>query len=389
MPAEPAPDADCAMVFTSGATGPAKGVVYRHAQVQSQLALLRSTYRLTDADRLVAAFAPFSLLGPALGIGSAVPAVDVTKPGTLTAADLADAVAAIDATIVFASPAALRNVDATRGLLGSAQAAALEGVRLVMSAGAPVPLPLLESLRGVLPAARFHTPYGMTEALPITDVSLEEIRAAGAGQGICVGRPLDGVEVALSPLADDGSPDGSLTTEPDRTGEICVRASHVKDRYDSLWATEQASTLDPGWHRTGDVGHVDPAERLWVEGRLAHVIATAAGPVTPVGVEQCVERLPQVRAAAAVGIGPRGTQVVAVVVVPEPSSDTTSRHRLRHGRLRVADLALTEAVRGAAGTGVAAVLTATSLPVDIRHASKVDRQELAERAARLLAGSPS
>ena len=39
--------------------------------------------------------------------------MDVTAPGTLTAAALADAVAAVGATVVFASPAALRNVVAT------------------------------------------------------------------------------------------------------------------------------------------------------------------------------------------------------------------------------------------------------------------------------------
>lgn len=389
MPAEPGVDADCAVVFTSGATGPAKGVVYRHAQVQSQLALLRATYGLTDEDRLVAAFAPFSLLGPALGIGSAVPASDVTLPGTLTAADLADAVAAVDATIVFASPAALRNVVATRGELDSRQAAALKGVRLLMSAGAPVPSSLLESLQHVLPAAELHTPYGMTEALPITDVSLDEIREAGQGEGICVGRPLHGVEIALSPLMRDGEPDGSLTTAPELTGEICVRADHVKDRYDALWVTQQANTLDGGWHRTGDVGHVDEAGRLWVEGRLPHVIATAAGPVTPVGVEQRVEGLPQVRAAAAVGIGPRGAAVVTVVVVPRAGSAARSRRLPGRARLRVADLTLTDAVREAAGTDVAAVLTTEKLPVDIRHASKIDRQAVAERAARLLAGSPT
>jgi acyl-coenzyme A synthetase/AMP-(fatty) acid ligase/pimeloyl-ACP methyl ester carboxylesterase len=387
MPAEPSPEADCAVVFTSGATGPAKGVVYRHSQIQSQLALLRSTYRLTGDDGLVAAFAPFSLLGPALGIRSAVPAIDVTRPGTLTAQDLADAVAAIDATIVFASPAALRNVEATRGGLDAGQATALRGVRLMMSAGAPVPLPLLESLREVLPKAELHTPYGMTEGLPITDVSLEEIREAGAGEGVCVGRPLDRIEVALSPLDHDGTPDDSLTTGPEVTGEICVRADHVKDRYDALWVTEQASRLDGGWHRTGDVGHLDGAGRLWVEGRLPHVIATAEGPITPVGVELRVERLPQVRAAAAVGIGEPGTAVVAVVVVPQDGSSAHSLPPLRSG-LQVADLALTQAVRTAAETEVAAVLTSATLPVDIRHASKVDRQALAKVAGRLLAGSP-
>ena len=43
----------------------------------------------------------------------------------------------------------------------------------------------------------------MTEALPVTDISLAEIDAAGPGNGVCVGRPLPGVEVGVSPLAPD------------------------------------------------------------------------------------------------------------------------------------------------------------------------------------------
>ena len=384
MPEEPSVDQDCAVVFTSGGTGPAKGVVYRHAQVLAQLELIRSTYAVSPDDRLVAAFAPFALLGPGLGIGSAVPDIDVTAPGTLTAAALADAAAAVDATIVFASPAALRNVAATAAHLSAGQTSALSRVRLMMSAGAPVPAALLESLRSVLPQAQFHTPYGMTEVLPVTDVSLDGIVQAGAGDGVCVGAPVASVEVALSPLSPLGAADGPLTTGPNRTGEICVRAPHVKDRYDALWATERASSRDCGWHRTGDVGHLDDHGRLWVEGRLAHVVTTAQGVVTPVGVEQRVERLPAVRAAAAVGVGPPGTQVVAVVVV---TSDVAPRRR-RRASIGLADPALSSAVRAAAGTEVAAVLTAPDLPVDIRHASKVDRQKVANSAARVLAGTP-
>ena len=62
------------MLFTSGATGPAKGVVYRHRQLQAQLDTLRTAYGITRDDRLVAAFPPFALYGPALGIASATPA---------------------------------------------------------------------------------------------------------------------------------------------------------------------------------------------------------------------------------------------------------------------------------------------------------------------------
>ncbi len=108
---------EAAVLFTSGATGPPKGVVYRHSQLQAQLELVRTLCGITPEDRLVAAFAPFALYGPALGIGAAVPRMDVTRPGTLTADALADAAASIGATLVFASPAALRNVVATASRL--------------------------------------------------------------------------------------------------------------------------------------------------------------------------------------------------------------------------------------------------------------------------------
>jgi acyl-coenzyme A synthetase/AMP-(fatty) acid ligase len=377
-------DHDCAVVFTSGATGPAKGVVYRHRQVLAQLDLLESTYKLSPEDRLVAAFAPFALLGPALGIGSAVPDIDVTAPASLTATKLAEAAAAVDATVVFASPAALRGVAATAPDLEPTSRKALAHVRLLMSAGAPVPASLLREVQDVLPGADAHTPYGMTEALPVTDISLDGIEAAGAGEGVCVGRPLSGVDLAVSPLSPTGVAEGPLTSSPDRTGEICVRAGHVKDRYDVLWATERASSRPAGWHRTGDVGHLDHDGRLWVEGRLPHVISTSAGIVTPVGVEQRVERLDEVQAAAAVGVGPPGTQAVVVVVVLARTPRRSGSGR----RLSVAPLPLTDAVRAAAGVDVAAVLVGPRLPLDIRHASKIDRGEVARWATRTLAGAP-
>ncbi len=378
-PAMAVADDECAVAFTSGATGAAKGVVYRHRQVEAQLDLVRSTYALTAEDRIVAAFAPFSLFGPALGIGSAVPDMDVTSPGTLTAAALADAVAAIRATVVFASPAALRNVVSTAGTLTGSQREALAGVRLLMSAGAPVPARLLRDLRGVLTTAEIHTPYGMTEVLPVTDISLQGIESAGSGEGVCVGTPLPGVDVAVSRLSMSGAADAPLVEGPGPTGEICVRAAHVKDHYDALWGTQRLSTRDPGWHRTGDVGHVDHRGRLWIEGRLEHVMTTPGGPVTPIGIEQRVEALDDVLGAAAVGVGPVGVQQVAVVVV--------TVNRPRPGRPPVvAPQAMTEAVRRVAGVEVAAVLVTPALPVDIRHASKVDRCRVAEWAARVLAG---
>jgi len=108
---------------------------------------------------------------------------------------------------------------------------------------------------------------------------------------------------------------------------------------------------------------------------LAHVVVTDEAVVTPVGVERAVEQLREVRQAAVVGVGPVGTQQVVVVVVVEPDS-----------RRRLGSPELSERVRTAAGIDVAAVLSRPSLPVDIRHNSKIDRTALAQWAGAQLAG---
>ncbi|HVK35306.1 MAG TPA: alpha/beta fold hydrolase [Microlunatus sp.] len=374
------PDDEAAVLFTSGATGPAKGVVYRHRQLRAQLDLVRTVCDLRPGARLVAAFPPFALYGPALGVAAAVPDMDPTKPGTLTATGLAEAVAAVEATVVFASPAALRNVAATAAGLTPELRRDLGGVRTLLSAGAPVPLSLLREIQALLPNAELHTPYGMTEALPATDITLGEIEQAVAdagleANGVCVGRPLPGVRLAVDPLDAAGRPTGALETATGVTGEICVAAAHVKDHYDRLWSTQQRSATPAGWHRTGDVGHLDQRGRLWVEGRLVHVIAGPAGPVTPVGIEQRVEAVPDVELAAAVGVGPTGTQQTVVVVVATG-----------HPTAPLADPGLAAAVRAAAAVPVAAVLVTDRLPVDIRHASKIDRTAVARWAEHVLTG---
>ncbi|MEO7587014.1 MAG: alpha/beta fold hydrolase [Arachnia sp.] len=378
-PAQPPFDAEAAVLFTSGATGPAKGVLYRSDQVRAQAGHIKAIYGLTPQDSFVAAFAPFALYGPAMGVGSVVPDMDVTAPSTLTAAGLADAVAAADATTVFASPASLRNVVATADALNAAQRASLARVRVAMSAGAPIPVSLLRKVQGVLPNAELHTPYGMTECLAVSDIDLAGLERAGAGNGVCVGRPLAGVEVSIAPLPHDPTdPDGLPTTAPDVTGEIIVRAAHVKDRYDQLWATQHASTRDGDSHRTGDVGHLDSEGRLWVEGRRTHVIHSADGPLTPVALELAVLGLPGIANAAVVGVGPVGAQALVVIVDTDASGPV------------VAGADLTSAVREVTTVvttlPVAAVLRTSAFPVDVRHQSKVDRARLARWADRVLSG---
>ncbi|MFK0038233.1 alpha/beta fold hydrolase [Paenarthrobacter sp. NPDC090517] len=384
------PAAPAAVLFTSGSTGPAKGVLYTHGQLAAMRDTVAATFGIRSGTRLVAGFAPFALLGPALGAVSVTPAMDVTAPRTLTARALADAVAGISATVVFASPAALRNVIATRDALSGTGRIALHKIELLLSAGAPVPEPLLAQVQQLMPQASLHTPYGMTEALPVTDISLEEIQAAetdaaagtvlGAGNGVCVGNPVHGADLAVVPLATDGTAPGSdLVTEAGVTGEILVSAPHVKEAYDRLWLTQRESAGVSGWHRTGDVGHFDAAGRLWVEGRLAHVVTAPGTVVTPVGAEQSIERLDGVRVAAIAGVGPSGTQaVVAVVETAPPVPKAGPAGPQLAGRVRRA--------AAEAGVDVSAVLVVPAQPTDIRHNAKIDRTRLARWASRVLAG---
>jgi acyl-coenzyme A synthetase/AMP-(fatty) acid ligase len=308
--------------------------------------------------------------------------VDVTAPGTLTAQALATAIGSVNASIVFASPAALTNVNRTATAGGDPR---LAGVRLVLSAGAPVPVATLRATAALCPAAELHTPYGMTECLPVADIELMDIEAAtaaagAAARGVCVGMPVAGVDVMIAALGFDADAPVAALPATD-TGEVLVRAPWLSAGYDQLWRTQHdARPHDAAglvWHRTGDVGHVDANGRLWIEGRSVHVIAADGGAITPVPVEVAVERLDDVERCAAVGVGPAGCQQL-VVVIEAPESDEGVAAAPRCAAVRAA-------VCDAVSHPVAAVLNVHALPVDIRHNTKIDRTLVARWAADVLA----
>jgi acyl-coenzyme A synthetase/AMP-(fatty) acid ligase len=202
---------------------------------------------------------------------------------------------------------------------------------------------------------------------------------------VCVGAPIGDNRVLISALDQDGHATGAPSSQPGVLGEIVVSAPHLKDHYDRLWLTDRAAERETGlesdaaatrWHRTGDVGHLDRLGRVWVEGRLPHIIVTATGPVAPVGAEQDVESVSAVRRAAVVGVGPHGLrQAVAVIETVEPT-----------GRPRLPDPGLSAAVRASTELPLVAVLAVPRLPTDIRHNSKIDRTRLSAWAEHVLAG---
>lgn len=382
---DPSPEADAAVLFTSGSTGPAKGVRYTHRKLSALTQRIQQTLKVSPGSSLLAGFAPFALLGPAIGATSVTPKMSVTKPATLTATALADAAIAGEATMVFASPAALRNVVDTADELNGLQRLALEDVTMLLSAGAPVPVHLMDEVLELVPNAQFHSPYGMTESLLISDIdhSTQHAIADQPDRGVCVGKPLDVVRVAMAPLDFYGRPSDELVEGEAAVGklaEIVISTPHMLAGYDKLYNTNRQTRVDTvdglQWHRTGDIGHFDAAGRLWIEGRTYHIVTPPTGALGPGGPEDDIQRLPEVNRVAIVGVGPVGTQAVVAVVEPH---DTTLKPGL-------APTELTDAVRAATDIDIAAVLITDNVPVDIRHNSKINRPVLADWAADVLAG---
>ena len=209
----------------------------------------------------------------------------------------------------------------------------------------------------------------MTEVLSVADIDLAELDAVGAGHGR-VRRPAapGRRRCRIEPL--EGG-DGV-------TGEIVVSCAVAVLGYDGLWATnDQARSFDGDgteWHRTGDVGHVDAEGRLWVEGRLVHVVWTVDGPVTPCR-WRCVLESAIGSRCAVTGVGPEGCQQVVVVVEADGKAGLAAGAVER----RRADGA-----RAPAGRRRPAA--SPKLPVDRRHNSKIDRTRLGRLAEKVLAG---
>jgi acyl-coenzyme A synthetase/AMP-(fatty) acid ligase len=338
-------------LYTSGATGPAKGVVYTHGQLRALAAAIQSQFSISDNDGIAAAYIPFALYGPAWGVAVGLPKINVVAPGKLSSQHLREALEGVNGTILFAAPAPLRNV-----MKGGET---FPGVRCVMSAGAPVSDVLLRDVARSFPDAALFSPYGMTEMLIVTDGIRGDARSV---RGVPVGHPLPGVEVMVFPFGCVASDD--LAPVPAGvTGELFVAGPWLSVGYDQHWLRNRDARVHYAgreWHRTGDVGHVQ--DGVFVEGRIAHVIDVAGTRITPVPIEQSVEEMFPGVTAAAVGVTIDGQQSLVVVLCDG-------------NRTGVADTAIHNAVCEVFPL-VSNVLYKKALPVDRRHNSKIDRTAL-------------
>lgn len=372
LPFEPParPDGAPALIaFTSGSTGPPKGVEHGEQQLLAQARMIADLYGMGPGEVSLATFPPFALYGAPLGMTTVVPRMDATRPAAVRPARVLRAANRFGATVMFGSPALLDTVSRAGGRMPT--------LRRVISAGAPVPRSVQRRTLAMLePGAQVHTPYGATEALPVATIGSDELLGLPE-DGICVGRPVPGVDVALIRVTDGPieamTPD--LLVEPGEVGEVVVRGPVVSPAYaDRPDATAAAKLSWDGQvaHRMGDLARQDDQGRLWFAGRTAHVVRTAAGPMYSVPCEEVFNLHPAVRRTALVGVGAAGSSTPVICVQLEPGvspSPALTQELLSLGRAE-------ERTRS-----IERVLYRDDMPVDIRHNSKIDRLQLGRWAA--------
>jgi olefin beta-lactone synthetase len=389
-----ATDADetAAILFTSGSTGVPKGVVYRHRHLSAQVDMLRSAFAIAPGGVDLPTFPPFALFDPALGLTSVIPDMDPTRPARADPRRLVEAIERFGVTRLFGSPALMRVL--------ADHDARLPTVTEVTSAGAPVPAQVVARMRELLPAgARFWTPYGATECLPVSVIEGAELvrlrERTETGAGTCVGRPVPPNVVRIIHIDDDPIERWSdaLVVAAGQVGEITVAGPTATDAYfgrdeatrlakigESLPEPQTAAGASTRIvHRMGDLGYFDAEGRLWFCGRKSQRVVTAQGTLCTEQVEPVFNLHPDVARTALVGIGVRGAQ--------RPVLCVETRAGIRRDRhARIAD-ELRHLGEGHVHTAcIETFLFHPGFPVDIRHNAKIGREKLAAWAQRQSGG---
>jgi olefin beta-lactone synthetase len=372
-----APTDLAAILFTSGSTGSPKGVCYEHGMFDAQVRLIRGAYDIVPGEIDLPLLPIFALFNPALGMTTIVPEIDPRQPATVDPEKIVQAIIQENVTSSFGSPTLWTKI----GAYCLANNLTLPSLRRVLCAGAPVPEELWESSRTFLSNGQLHSPYGATEALPVTSISAEE-KETTTGFGACVGYPVSEMEVRIIAPSE-----GRIVTISDAQeirrggiGEVIVRGPVVTKTYDdNLPATTGAKInfthdFETGfWHRMGDCGYLDTDGRLWFCGRKVERVETPEGTLYPEPCEQIFRVHPRAARCALVGLGPRGQQVPALVVetkLKNPAEGSTLARELYSLGAKQAHTA-----------GITVFFFRPKFPVDVRHNAKIHRLGLAKWAA--------
>lgn len=308
------PDQDAVYMFTSGTTGEPRAVRITHRNIQANTNSILSYLHITEHDRMLVVL-PFtyvfglSLLHTHLRAGAAM---------------------VIQSTFVFPQAVVDRmtserctgfaGVPSTFGMLlrnSTFGDRALPTLKTIQQAGGRLAPALLEQMARAQPQADVFVMYGATEATARLSYLAPEDLISRPGS---IGRGIPGVDLRV--LDEDGIPVG-----PGQVGEIWASGANISPGYlDDPEAT--ARKMPGGMLRTGDLAQVDEDGFIYVVDRVEDFIKSWGHRIASQDVESAALYLPDVVAAAAVGLPDEtaGERVELVVV------------RRRGSGLRVADV---------------------------------------------------
>jgi len=373
------PDEMAAIFFTSGSTGVAKGAVYTHRILTHQVVFIQEMYRFGPDDVDLATFPLFGLIDVALGMTVVIPDMDATKPAKADPVKLAEAIDQHGVSVMFGSPALLN----TFSRYGEATGRKLPTLRKAISCGAPARNDVLRRFQDMLPdGVEIFTPYGATEALPVSSIGSGEIlgetcRETAQGGGTCIGKPIPHVWVGIMKISDEAVPTWSedLLLPQGEIGEIVVKGPIVTRAYfkrPEQTALAKIVSVDGSevYHRMGDLGRFDAQGRLWFCGRKSHRVVTSEGPLFTIPCEAIFNEQPEVYRTALVGVGAKGDQTPVLCVELEPNVNWHDLEKIKGELL----------VRGNAHPttrSIKKILFHDGFPVDVRHNAKINRESLA------------
>ncbi len=376
-----------AILFTSGSTGPAKGVLYEHKMFGAQVSLLNEAYKFNENEMELPAFPLFALFNVALGITCVIPDMDPTKPASVKPENIVEGVLNQGITNTFGSPAIWNRVSN----YCSSKNIKLNSIKRILIAGAPVSGELVGRVKKMLgDNADVHTPYGATESLPLCSISGNEIcgetwAKTQKGEGICVGKPIKGIDARIIKITEEPLPrwEDALLKRTGEIGEIVVSGPVVtKEYYNNARATALSKIYDGSrtWHRMGDVGYLDDRGRLWFCGRKDHRVVSGEKIYFTIKCEAIFNNHPDVFRSALVGCGEKLYQQPVIVIELKDAKILKDENRVEKIRVELEkmgkDSELTKDIQN--------ILFIEKMPVDIRHNAKIFREKLSVWAEGLI-----
>lgn len=374
-----------AILFTTGSTGPAKGVVYSHGMFDAQVRHIQSHFNITTEDIDLPTFPLFALFDPALGMTSIIPDMDPTRPAEANPEKIIEAIINHGVNTMFASPALLNRL----GQFGQKTKIKLPSLKRVISAGAPVYPSNIDTFLHILPEdGEIHTPYGATESMPTLSISSTEILSetrpfTEKGYGICVGRPVGDIEAVIIRITDDPIENWTdeLVVHDGDIGEITVKGQVVSRQYFQRPKHDALSKIRDGeklWHRMGDLGWKDKHGRIWFCGRKSHRVITKGGTLFTIPCETVFNQHPAVFRSALVGIGPPNEQTPVICIELKTEYKSSDKETIEKELLELG-------AENVQTKDIEFILFHDKFEVDIRHNAKIFREKLAKWAEQKLA----